>query len=87
MNKFVKKTFALCLAAGVSAFSFPAFAEGVPYLADSSFETVTSESDLLIANPVFTTAEDGGDVVTSLSGKAGETLFCQHKDVCGRRRV
>ena len=46
MNKFVKKTFALCLAAGVSAFSFPAFADGVPYLADSSFETVTSESGL-----------------------------------------
>lgn len=79
MNKFVKKTFALCLAAGVAAFSFPAFADGVPYLADSSFETVTSESGLSIANPVFTTAEDGGDVVTSLSGKAGETLFANIK--------
>ena len=63
MNNFVKKAFALCLAAGVASLSVTAFAGDVPQLSEGSFETVTTQSGLAVANPIFTDAENGGNVL------------------------
>ena len=79
MNNFVKKAFALCLAAGVASLSVTAFAGDVPQLSEGSFETVTTQSGLAVANPIFTDAENGGNVLTTLSGRGADTVYANLK--------